>query len=138
MQGCQRMIKSANEFISLCHSKDESDVARSLADEAPLSVWEDLIFNFKIHQIDVVQNRTIPFEVMRVLASQGDGLVRSILAEKRRLPIDLFDFLSKDSSSLVRKKIAANKKTPADVVKNLANDGDDDVARVARFRLNPV
>jgi hypothetical protein len=60
------------------------------------------------------------------------------LAEKRRLPIDLFDFLSKDSSSLVRKKIAANKKTPADVVKNLANDGDNDVARVARFRLNPV
>ncbi|MFS2164216.1 hypothetical protein [Variovorax sp. Varisp62] len=132
------MIKSADEFISLCNSKDESDIARSFADEAPLNVWEDLILNFRSHQIDVAQNRTIPYEVMKVLATQGDELVRSILAEKRRLPVDLFDFLSKDSSSLVRKKIAANKKAPADIVKNLAEDGDDDVARVARFRLNQV
>ena len=61
--------------------------------------------------------------------------MRSILAEKRNLPSDIFKVLSKDSSSLVRRKIAANKKTPLVMVGNLANDEDEDVARVAKFRL---
>ena len=51
------------------------------------------------------------------------------------MPSDIFKLLSKDSSSLVRRKIAANKKTPLVMVGNLANDEDEDVARVAKFRL---
>lgn len=129
------MISSAREFILLCASQRELDVAKSLQDEAPLEVWEDLIFNFKTYQIDVAQNRTIPAEIMKELANQGDEIVRSILAEKRKLPFDLFHYFSKDPSPLIRKIIAANQKTPIDIVENLANDEDEDVASVARFRL---
>ncbi|WP_157632081.1 hypothetical protein [Variovorax sp. CF313] len=130
------MIETAQEFVFLCCSKNDSDIARSLSEEASLDVWKDLIFNFKSHQIDVAQNRTIPSEVMRILAAQGDEVVRSILAEKRRLPPDLFDLLSKDPSSLVRKKVAANKKTSIDIVRGLVDDVDEEVARVAEFQLN--
>ena len=84
----------------------------------------------------MAQNRTIPSEIMRILAAQGDEVVRSILAEKRRLPPDLFDLLSKDPSSLVRKKVAANKKTSIDIVRSLVGDVDEEVARVAEFQLN--
>jgi len=130
------MIETAQEFVFLCCSKNDSDIARSLSEEASLDVWTDLIFNFKSHQIDVAQNRTIPSEIMRILAAQGDEVVRSILAEKRRLPPDLFDLLSKDPSSLVRKKVAANKKTSIDIVRSLVDDVDEEVARVAEFQLN--
>ena len=130
------MIETAQEFVFLCCSKNDSDIARSLSEEASLDVWTDLIFNFKSHQIDVAQNRTIPSEIMRILAAQGDEVVRSILAEKRRLPPDLFDLFSKDPSSLVRKKVAANKKTSIDIVRSLVDDVDEEVARVAEFQLN--
>jgi len=135
MQEWKFMINSASEFMALCDSKSESDIARSLRDEAPLGVWEELISNFQSRQIDVAQNRTISVVVMRLLAIHGDEIVRSILAEKRKLSLDIFELLSKDSSSLVRRKIAANKKTPLGIVENLANDEDEDVARVAKFRL---
>lgn len=129
------MINSVSEFMALCDSRDESDIARSLRDEAPFGVWEELILNFQSRKIDVAQNITISVAVMGLLAIHGDEIVRSILAEKRNLPSDIFKLLSKDSSSLVRKKIAANKKTPLVMVGNLANDEDEDVARVAKFRL---
>ncbi|WP_144299058.1 hypothetical protein [Variovorax paradoxus] len=129
------MISSAREFMLLCASQRESDIAKSLQDEAPFKVWEDLILHYKSYQIDVAQNRTIPAEIMKALANQGDEIVRSILAEKRRLPTDLFHFFSRDSSPLIRKIIAANQKTPIDIVKYLTGDEDEDVASVARFRL---
>ncbi|MDH6593899.1 hypothetical protein M2165_003788 [Variovorax sp. TBS-050B] len=99
------------------------------------SVWEDVISSYRSHHMDVAQNRTIPPEVMRLLCQHGNEAVRATWADKRRLPEDLLRSLSDDPSSLVRKKIAANAKSPIDSVKKLALGSDEDVARVAMFRL---
>lgn len=130
------MITSVDEFLSLCASGKLVDINRSLQDEASIEIWMELVSNFSPHQIDVAQNRTIPPEIMRILATQGDEVVRTILAEKRKLPVDIFGLLANDSSELVRKKIAANQKTPIEIVENLANDENEDVSRVAKFRLS--
>jgi hypothetical protein len=110
-------------------------MARTLRDEAPLSVWKDLISNFEPYLIDVAQNGTIPEEIFKDLIHRGDERIRSILAEKRRLPSCFFDFLSNDASPLVRKAIAANRKAPIDVLKRLVLDQDEGVARVAKYQL---
>ncbi|MGJ7565569.1 hypothetical protein ACSFBM_17085 [Variovorax sp. GB1R11] len=85
------MIASAGEFLSLCASEQLVDINR-FQDEASLEVWMELVSNFISHRIDVVQNRTIPPKIIRILANQGDEVVREILTEKRRLPVDFLAY----------------------------------------------
>lgn len=129
------MIASTIEFIELCDSKLPEDINRSLAEEASLSVWLDIVENYPKRRIDVAQNRTIPEEIIRALAAKGDATVRSILAEKRRLPSDLFSVLSTDKDEIVRQKVAANQKVPIDVLKVLCSDSVEAVATVANYNL---
>ncbi|UKI05679.1 MULTISPECIES: hypothetical protein [Variovorax] len=65
------MINSVSEFMALCDSRDESGIARSLRDEAPFGVWEELILNFQSRKIDVAQNITISVAVMGFSHSWG-------------------------------------------------------------------
>lgn len=129
------MIRSADEFIKLCSSQDPEEINRTLSDDAAIETWVEVIKKYQERRIDVAQNRTIPYEVMRVLASCDDPTARSLIAEKRRLAPDLFPLLARDRDETVRRTIAANQKTPLELVKILTTDSVESVASVAEYNL---
>ena len=129
------MITSKDEFLRLCSSQKPEEINKSLSDNAPLVIWLEVVEAYPERRIDVAQNITIPAEVMRILASCNDPLVRSLIAQKRRLIPDLFPLLARDSDETVRRSIAANKKTPFDILKLLTMDNIESVASVAEYNL---
>lgn len=129
------MIRSKEEFIELCSSQDAEMVNRTLSDNAAIETWNEIIETHPERRIDIAQNRTIPDEIIRILASCNDPTVRSLIAQKRRLSSDLFPLLAKDPDETVRRVVAANQKTPLDVVRGLASDTIESVASVADYNL---
>lgn len=136
MKRCKSMIKTANEFISLCSSAEQGDSDLSMSEEAPIEVWNELIDLHPLSLIDIAQNRTIPSEIISKLSVTGDATVRAIIAEKRRLPVHLFPMLASDADEIVRRRIACNAKTPIELVRHLMSDAVRDVADVATYNFN--
>jgi hypothetical protein len=129
------MIRSAREFSMLCLSQDLEAVNKTLSENADLATWAEIIESNPERRIDVAQNRTIPSEIMRILASCDDPNVRSLIAQRRNLALDLFSKLAGDSDEMVRRKIAANQKAPLDIVRVLSADPVESVASVAQYNL---
>ncbi len=129
------MIRDAEEFIKLCLGQDPEEINKTLSDNAALETWFEVIKKYPGRRIDVAQNRTIPEEVMRILASCDDPTVRSLIAQKRRLVPDLFSLLARDPDETVRRAIAANQKTPLELVRGLTADSIESVASVAEYNL---
>jgi len=130
------VIKSAEEFVRLRNSEKQEEYSIAAEGEAPVSVWLDVIEKFPEMKVWVVHNRTIPLEVLELLASDQDRRVRSAVANKRKLSPKLFEILSQDIDEVVRQRIAFNKKTPLDVIEMLALDPIPLVSLVALRRLN--
>lgn len=133
MQGPEIVIVSATEFLKLCASDNPLDTQRSISDTASQDTWDELIKNHRYRWIDIAQNRTIPAEIVRFLATCDDSLVRAVIAENRNIPLDLFSELSKDVDEIVRRKIASNGKTPDEVLFALTSDLVESVASVAAY-----
>ncbi|HEV2611048.1 MAG TPA: hypothetical protein VGU61_12335, partial [Noviherbaspirillum sp.] len=110
-------------------------INKTLSDNAALEIWVEVIENYPERRIDVAQNRTIPEEVMQILASFDDATVRSLIAQKRRLVPDLFPLLARDQDETVRIAIAANQKIPLELVRSLTTDSIESVASVAEYNL---
>lgn len=129
------MISSTEEFIKLCSSQDAEAINRTMSDNATIETWTQIIDTYPGRRIDVAQNRTIPDEIMRILASCDDPIVRSLIAQKRRLTLDLFPLLARDPDETVRRAIAANQKTPLDLLRALTEDSIESVASVAAYNF---
>ncbi|RQS04050.1 hypothetical protein DIE06_37515 [Burkholderia sp. Bp8998] len=129
------MIHSAEEFVALRASllKDEYD--RAASEEAPVSVWKDVIDRFPEYRKWVAYNKTVPLEVLTLLCQFGPDVRRSV-AVKRKLSDELFELLSKDLDAVVRQGIASNKKAPISIIRRLMQDEDEDVSRVAKYNLD--
>ena len=130
------MIESAEEFVALCDRQDAEAIARSMRDTAPLPVWVEIINRYRERHLDVAQNQSIPDEILRILARVENPTVRAVVAEKRRIPRDLFPILARDPDPLVRQKLAGNSKTPTEILDQLADDLDENVSRVAKYKLD--
>ena len=129
------MIGSASEFVLLRMSDNPDEYGRAARDEAPESVWMELVRAYPEMRRWVAHNKTVPIHILELLASDGDENVRFAVAQKRKLTADLFDHLSRDPSPQVRQRIACNAKTPPEVLHRLAADADKSVASEARTRL---
>jgi len=129
------MIHSAEEFVALRASllKDEYD--RAATEEAPVSVWKDVIDRFPEYRKWVAYNKTVPLEILTLLCQFGSDVRRSV-AVKRKLSDELFELLSKDLDAVVRQGIASNKKAPISIIRRLMQDEDEDVSRVAKYNLD--
>ena len=127
------MIFSAAEFLKLCASDDPQDMLRSISESASQDIWNELIKSHRSRWIDIAQNRTIPEDIVRFLASCDDSFVRAVIAEKRNIPLDLFFVLSRDDYEIVRRKIASNRKVPDEVLFFLTSDPVESVASVADY-----
>ena len=130
------MIENAEQFVDLRKSEDPEEYGRAATDHAPKSVWMDVIRRFPEMKIWVVQNKTVPEDILELLATDPDDSVRVAVAMKRKLSGNLYRTLALDAADVVRERIAYNAKTPQDVLAVLANDMNDRIAQVAQDRIS--
>lgn len=126
------MITSAEEFIRLRDSDEKLEYDRSAMDEAPLSVWYEVIEKFPEYSRWVAHNKTVPLEVLERLA-EADDMTKQFVARKRKLSHSLFERLADDDSRTVRIAIAANRKAPMYILQKLLCDEDESVSSAAKY-----
>lgn len=129
------MIYSAKEFIALLESDDLEDNHRARHENTTEDVWFEILRNYPEYTSAVILNKTVPLNVLRVLARSSDANVRWKVAMKRKLDETLFEELSRDPDDTVRHRIAWNKKVPKHILERLASDSEMMVAEAARTRL---
>ena len=129
------MIESAEEFVRLRESEIEEEYERAATDELPLNVCLDIIARFPHKKQWVVINKTVPIEILELLADDEDENVRFEVASKRKLTRDLFLKLSKDPDATVRGRIVFNAKTPIDILRGMYPDSWDHLNEPLRKRI---
>jgi hypothetical protein len=129
------LINSAEEFLRLRTSTFREEYLLAAEDEAPMTVWLDVIFRFPEMKEWVAHNKTIPIEILEMLASDGSASVRATVADKRKLTPELFGLLAKDVDELVRQRVAYNRKVPVQILQSLLTDASPLVRDAARKRL---
>jgi hypothetical protein len=132
------MISSAQEFADLCASNDAALRERASKENALPTTWLQVLDLYPDLKIHVIWNKTVPIEILRVLARDSDAEVRFWVAMKRKLDDELLTELARDPDERVRNRIANNAKTPMHVLEALAADASSVVSESARQRLGMV
>jgi hypothetical protein len=101
----------------------------------PLIVWEVLVEEYPDCRYWAAHQVHCPEPIVRRLAADPAGRIRSRIARKRNLPADLFELLATDSYEPVRRAVACNAKAPLARVEALTRDADPTVAEVAALEL---
>jgi hypothetical protein len=130
------VITSAEEFIRLRTSSITAEYNRAAWESAPVEVWWAVIRLDASMKKWVIHNKTVPIEVLRLLATDADDRIRWNVATKRKLDADLFEQLSRDVDCSVRRQIALNRKVPFEILRQLASDSDALVRDAAQQRLS--
>lgn len=129
------MIRSAEEFVSLRRSPLKCEYDRAANDEAPVSVWYDVIRGFPEMRVWVDHNKMIHEEIILVLAKDHDPDVRLSVAMKRRCPAAVLARLAWDPEFRVRMAVVRNRRVPTSVLSRLADEASGPVADEARRQL---
>lgn len=115
-------IKSSEDFIALISSEDSADQFRAAHESASMEVWLDIIEKHPGARFSVARNKTVPLEILAMLAMDSDSRVRFMVAMKNKLTPELLERLARDSDESVRGRVARHKKTPRFVLERLADD----------------
>ncbi len=115
------MIASAEEFVRLRRSEVPSEYLQAAHDEAPIEVWKDVIARYPEMRVWVAHNKTVPLEILSILAWDSDPDVRHSVAMKNKLPADLMLALAGDENESVRMAIARNKKVTVEALRKIAD-----------------
>jgi hypothetical protein len=129
------MIESAEGFIQLRSNSEPREYHRAASDSAPIEVWLAVIAHYPEMRHWVAHNKTVPVEILAILARDSDPAVRMWVAMKNKLPTELFEMLAQDGDESVRQRVACNKNVPTAVLTRLAEDDCTTVAGAARERL---
>ena len=129
------MIQSAQEFNALRTSRLPEEYERAAYEPAPMEVWEEIIATTPDMRGWVAHNKTVPLEILEVLARDEDSKVRFTVAMKRKLPEHLQLALARDPDSSVRHRIACNMKATREVLEILSGDSAEFVRDQARQAL---
>lgn len=129
------MINTAEEFVQLRTSDSPQEYLRAASEHAHKAVWLDVINKFPEMKIWVAHNKTVPVEVLYLLAQDADPAVRLAVAMKNKLSDDLLLLLALDVDDGVRQRIACNKKTPNNILEILSRDANTLVAEPALVGL---
>ena len=116
------MIESASEFVRLRSSEDPAEYNRASREEASMSVWRNVIDEHPQYRFWVAQNKTVPIEILKILATDESATVRSMVASKRKLPDSLQVQLATDADESVRAMLARNAKVSGEALEILAKD----------------
>jgi len=128
------MIRDAEEFIRLRTSDTPADYQRAATDEVPIEVWHEIIQHHPDMRSSVAHNKTVPVEILTILARDADPSVRLSVAMKNKLPAELM-MKPADDEEEVRRRIVYNKNASIDVLRKLSTDDLEDIAKAARERL---
>ncbi|MFJ6573656.1 hypothetical protein ACIQNU_40290 [Streptomyces sp. NPDC091292] len=129
------MIETAADFVRLVESEDPVERRRSTCEDAPLSVWEALVTSRPDMRFWVANNRTVPDDILRMLARDNDWRVRHRVASKMSCPIDILELLSVDGHDSVASLIAGHPKTPTTALRRLLKYPWDQVVEKATRQL---
>ena len=129
------MISSAEEFIRLRFSDDPEDYGRASAEPASREVWDELVQQHPEARFWVAHNKTVPVEILRLLAADPDPKDRYVVATKRKLPPDVLTDLAADADESIKLAVARHKSTPRSVLEQLQSDAWEQVREVARERI---
>jgi hypothetical protein len=129
-------ISSADEFIRLRNSQHSEEYLRAAHEPASTEVWIDVIERYPEARIWVAQNKTVPLDILAILAKDPDPKVRFMVAMKRKLTPELLEVLARDSDESVRERVARHRRTPRAVLERLANDPWEEVRSAVAERLN--
>jgi len=116
------LISSAEEFVFLRTSERLEEYTRAAYEDATDVVWMDVISKFPEMREWVAHNKTVPLNILEILARDTNESVRATVASKKKLSLELFVLLSQDKSETVRERVACNKKAPIHILRRLAND----------------
>ncbi|MCF1750471.1 hypothetical protein [Mariniradius sediminis] len=108
------MINSADEFVQLRQSEDINEQRRASNDSADIGVWHEIIQRFPDFKLWVVHNKTIPIEILTLLAKDKDPKIRIEVARKRKISDEIFSFLSEDEDENIRYSLMCNSKLSLD------------------------
>lgn len=116
------MITSADEFIGLRTSSKQEEQEVATHDSAELSVWTDIINRYPKFKPWVVHNKTVPLEILEILAEDADPDVRAAVAKKRKINDKIVSLLAIDGSKQVRHALISNTKLSKDQLRLIKSD----------------
>ena len=132
------MIDSADEFIRLRDSDDPDDYRRAASEPATVAVWIDVIARHPDARVWVARNKTVPIEILSILAEDPNPDVRFAVSMKRKLTPELLDRLADDADESIRLQVARHRNTPTATLERLSRDDWETVAATATERLGRV
>jgi hypothetical protein len=130
-----RLIHRASEFIDALEASDNNLIRFG---KASSQTWLEIIGHSEDAAVWVALNKTIPVEVLEVLAKHASARVRRFVADKNSITPELIALLATDSDSGVRLRIANHKKTSAEILRQLLQDDWQEVIEVAREKLDAL
>lgn len=129
-------INSADEFLRLRFSDDPADYRRAADEEAPLPVWREIVAGHPEARFWVAQNKTVPLEILEILAVDPDARVRHAVAMKRKLTPGMLARLASDGDESIRMRVAMHRNTATETLESLRNDPWDRVREIVDERLS--
>ena len=132
------VIRSAEEFVRLRLSEDPGDYRRAANETASVQVWKEVIERYPDVRFWVAHNKTVPLEILAILAGDPDPKVRGMVSAKRKLTPELLTILAGDSDESVRIRVARHARTPRSVLESLSADSWDKIRSVAAERLREI
>lgn len=125
------MIYTAKEFIELRDSNKPEEYARAVQEEALLEVWHELVNKHPDMRFWVAQNKTVPTEILSILAEDEDAKVRTMVASKNKLTDETLRKLAIDEDFFVRQRLVYRKKVSLEVLEILSNDPVEEIKNLA-------
>jgi hypothetical protein len=132
------VIDSAAGFVRLRFSDDPEEYRRAASEPAELAVWLDVIENHPEARVWVAHNKTVPLEVLSILAEDPSQEVRFMVSMKRKLTPDILARLAADPDDSVRLQVARHRIAPRAVIEELTHDQWTTVAETATERLKTL
>ena len=129
------MITSAAEFYRLRESENPEEYHRAAHEEAPVEVWMDVIEQRPEMRFWAAQNKTVPVQVLEILASDDDTKVRDMVARKRKITEEIALLLASDADETVRAALARNRKLPKSALSKLQRDKSSLVLEALETRM---
>jgi hypothetical protein len=130
------MIETVDEFIRLVKSDDPDERRRSAWEDALPQVWRSLVKGHPEMRFWVAHNRTVPEEMLRILAVDPEWRVRHRVASRRSCSSDILELLSNDTNDSIASLVAGHPNTPSLALRRLAQYPWDQVSTKAIRQLS--
>ena len=129
------MIKSAEEFVRLRESDDIEEQDRAARESASLGIWLEVIEKYPHKREWVAHNKTVPHEILKILADDQDSKVRWMVATRRSAGEEILEKLAEDVNEGVRERVLYNPKVTKKILQKLIHDPWEDIRIDAENKL---